>query len=321
MPRIKSGFTLLSKAPNFERDSFETLFDLKNANAGHIDDGHISYCREDGKHYVFNSNNSFDEVTGFFRVFQADLQSTNEVINKIEITLDGHSSSIEDLIDRVEKLEQMINELYKNEYKVTCSISPSKSVIEHNGLINTVTLNVSIRYKNELLNRNEVKRLSISPGLSADIIGDYGVNVSTVDVLLSPGHGKNHTFNLSVNAMDQNVSSSCTIYERAPIFIGWSQKETPDKNMFVNSDTELFKRRVTNSSLGTYNFGTVGIGYYFWVLIPNTGVTEFTKINANGYEMQMNKQEQYVYNGVTYNCYRKPEASTISSNNWKIVLS
>ena len=93
MPQIKSSFILRSKAPNFERDSFNTLSSMRNVNPGWIDEGHISYCRETRKHYVFSSYNEYDETTGYFRLFVTNTQSggsgecscgVNRVFNTLE---------------------------------------------------------------------------------------------------------------------------------------------------------------------------------------------------------------------------------------------
>ena len=55
-----------------------------------IDDGHLSYCAEDGNTYQFKSSNSIDAVTGKWRVFKADVDlsayatkdSVNSELNK-----------------------------------------------------------------------------------------------------------------------------------------------------------------------------------------------------------------------------------------------
>ena len=72
MPQIKSTFILRSKAPNFERDSFETLLSMRNVNPGWMDEGHISYCRETRKHYVFSSYNEYNETVGYFKPLTAE---------------------------------------------------------------------------------------------------------------------------------------------------------------------------------------------------------------------------------------------------------
>lgn len=58
------NFNYRGKKPNFDRDSFDTLQDMKNYSENSLDDGHISYCKETNKHYKFNSNNQSDPTTG-----------------------------------------------------------------------------------------------------------------------------------------------------------------------------------------------------------------------------------------------------------------
>ena len=52
--------------PNFERDQFATLADMKEV-VDTIDEGHMSFCKETKKHYVFQSSNSLDATTGKWR--------------------------------------------------------------------------------------------------------------------------------------------------------------------------------------------------------------------------------------------------------------
>lgn len=61
---IASNFGLQSKLPNFERDQFDTLDSLKAFPETSLDEGHISYCLETNKHYVFRSGNTPDPVLG-----------------------------------------------------------------------------------------------------------------------------------------------------------------------------------------------------------------------------------------------------------------
>lgn len=64
MIQVADNFNYRGKKPNFDRDSFDTLYDMKNYSENSLDDGHISYCKETGKHYKFNSNNQSDPTTG-----------------------------------------------------------------------------------------------------------------------------------------------------------------------------------------------------------------------------------------------------------------
>lgn len=64
MIQVADNFNYRGKKPNFDRDSFDTLQDMKNYSENSLDDGHISYCKETSKHYKFNSNNQSDSTTG-----------------------------------------------------------------------------------------------------------------------------------------------------------------------------------------------------------------------------------------------------------------
>lgn len=64
MIQVADNFNYREKKPNFDRDSFDTLQDMKNYSENSLDDGHISYCKETNKHYKFNSNNQSDPATG-----------------------------------------------------------------------------------------------------------------------------------------------------------------------------------------------------------------------------------------------------------------
>lgn len=72
---IKIGANLAynGKLPNFERDRFATKAVMKAFPETSIDDGHLSYCAEDGNTYQFKSSNSVDATTGKWRVFKADV--------------------------------------------------------------------------------------------------------------------------------------------------------------------------------------------------------------------------------------------------------
>lgn len=57
------------KSPNFVRDSFTTLEDMKTFSEKLLDPGHISFCEEDRNTYKYDPNNSIDSVTGKWRLF------------------------------------------------------------------------------------------------------------------------------------------------------------------------------------------------------------------------------------------------------------
>lgn len=71
--KIGSNFTFQGQQPNFERDRFATKAAMKAFPETSIDDGHLSYCAEDGNTYQFKSSNGIDATTGKWRIFKADV--------------------------------------------------------------------------------------------------------------------------------------------------------------------------------------------------------------------------------------------------------
>lgn len=72
MIQIIDNFEHRSKLPNFARDQFDTLEEMKNVRDEDIDEGHISYCISTDKHYKFNATNAIDQSTGKWREFKGE---------------------------------------------------------------------------------------------------------------------------------------------------------------------------------------------------------------------------------------------------------
>ena len=71
--KIGSNFAYNGKLPNFERDSFKTKAAMKAFDENSIDEGHLSYCKEDGNIYQYKHTNTVDTTTGRWRVFKTDI--------------------------------------------------------------------------------------------------------------------------------------------------------------------------------------------------------------------------------------------------------
>ena len=83
--KIGSNFAYNGKLPNFERDSFETKAAMKAFDENSIDEGHLSYCKEDGNIYQYKHTNTVDATTGRWRVFKIDVV--------VDATLNGTSKN------------------------------------------------------------------------------------------------------------------------------------------------------------------------------------------------------------------------------------
>ena len=86
--KIGSNLAYNGKLPNFERDSFDTKAAMKAFDENSIDEGHLSYCKEDGNIYQYKSANTADATTGKWRLFKTEADatlngtSTNPIQNK-----------------------------------------------------------------------------------------------------------------------------------------------------------------------------------------------------------------------------------------------
>ena len=91
--KIGANLDFRGKNPNFARDQFETLLEMKSISDNAIDEGHISYCKETGLHYEFKSENSIDENTGKWREFKPGGENSN-----IDLDIDLEELSLNDTI-------------------------------------------------------------------------------------------------------------------------------------------------------------------------------------------------------------------------------
>lgn len=97
MPQISSNFILRSKSPNFERDCFATKDEMNAVNSAWMDEGHISYCKGDGKHYIFRSQTEGGTLTGEARWTELKSVINNDIIGFINSNSTYVVNEIDDL--------------------------------------------------------------------------------------------------------------------------------------------------------------------------------------------------------------------------------
>ena len=95
--QIGTNFEYKGESPNFERDQFETLKLMRSADERSLDEGHISYCIETGKHYVFNKNNTADDKTGKWRLLTENPENLKSALD-----LKADKSELDTKVDKVE---------------------------------------------------------------------------------------------------------------------------------------------------------------------------------------------------------------------------
>ena len=95
--QIGTNFEYKGESPNFERDQFKTLELMRSADERSLDEGHISYCIETGKHYVLNKNNAIDDKTGKWRLLIENPENLKPVLD-----LKADKSELDTKVDKVE---------------------------------------------------------------------------------------------------------------------------------------------------------------------------------------------------------------------------
>ena len=95
--QIGTNFEYKGESPNFERDQFKTLELMRSANERSLDEGHISYCIQTGKHYVFNKNNTIDAETGKWRLLTENPENLKSALD-----LKADKSELDTKVDKVE---------------------------------------------------------------------------------------------------------------------------------------------------------------------------------------------------------------------------
>ena len=100
--RIADNLSYQGKLPNFTRDTFKTLEEMRSYPDTSIDEGHVSLCLEDEKRYQFFSTNPEDPTTGKWRPTidsALDTTSENPLQNKV-------------VAEELKKLQKEAEELY-----------------------------------------------------------------------------------------------------------------------------------------------------------------------------------------------------------------
>lgn len=197
--KIGANFAYNGKLANFERDSFETKAAMKALNENDIDEGHLSYCKEDGKTYQYKSANSVDTVTGRWRVFKTDIvvdaalngSSTNAIQNKAVFeALKAKADSV--ALDKYQPK-------YKADYVATrdfkyAELPSSAAVVDLNGY--TITISTPIT-NNLIIYNGEIK--VVDETIELDMMTVYNTHVY-------PATDKTHVTIVDVTFYNCNIN-------------------------------------------------------------------------------------------------------------------
>lgn len=80
---ISSNFDYQGKLPDFTRQEYATISDMKAVKKARMPEMYIAYCLEDHKVYLYNKANENDEVYGYWREFNSG--SSSESIQVVSL--------------------------------------------------------------------------------------------------------------------------------------------------------------------------------------------------------------------------------------------
>lgn len=155
---IGDNFNYQGQQPNFARDTFATLADMKNYSTTSVDEGHISYCLEDSSRYVFSNNNSVDSTLGKWRRLvdtALNGSSENSVQNKvISAKFDAAAAAVTSQVTTINN-------------SIVAGDNSVKSIIESNEMIESVAIgqlkeSIEEIEKSTSLVLNEIKSTVVS---------------------------------------------------------------------------------------------------------------------------------------------------------------
>ena len=165
--QINNNFDYKGNQPNFERDQFETLELMRSADERSLDNGHISYCIETGKHYVFNENNVIDVETGKWRLLIENPEDLKSVLNLIADLDTNKQDKTDNTLDTTDKtVVGAINEINGNTLdNVTFSADYKNIIINRKNGLNPYTIPIASIINNaKIIELNDVDSTDIGNG-------------------------------------------------------------------------------------------------------------------------------------------------------------
>lgn len=93
---IGDNFQYQGRKPNFERDRYASLAEMKAVSQAVIDDGHIAFCEEDGHTYRYLSSLPEDAVTGKWRRMQEGAAVTIVPVLKADYNIAANPDPVQE---------------------------------------------------------------------------------------------------------------------------------------------------------------------------------------------------------------------------------
>ena len=240
--KLIDNFSYQGKLPNFSRDTFRTLNDMKNFAETNVDEGHISYNLETKKHYKFNSSNPIDTTLGKWRLLDNDISTTlntkvTDLTNKINGKANSsHTHTKSQITDMPTKLSQFSNDAG---YITAADVDTSTSHIHSNKTVLDGITSSSISNWNA--------KLTPSSNSSITITADSDKSLNTEFVMLKAGY--NELKLMSSGGGDTPTKSNTSLTLNGNIVYTVANKPTKSDIGLGNVTNESKATMFTNAAL------------------------------------------------------------------------
>lgn len=265
--RIGDNFSYQGQKPNFERDCFDTLAAMKAYPETSIDEGHLSYCKEDGKRYEFKSSNIVDPTTGKWREFKSGSGSDpSGDITQIQQDIEQIQQDIKQTQTDLETIQGTLDDSVWTIDNSTFSIGGANVTSGTDGFVGK-NLSITIKYHTNDETEREFTITGVIPGGPATslLYGLVKVASETIQSVEanSPTSEAGRTFPIQKNNSGQLVvnvpkdTSSTPQYDSMLVFdgveagaISIQDSTTPSFTDIIWSSTN--KKFAAKSSDGQY---------------------------------------------------------------------
>ena len=207
--KLIDNFSYQGKLPNFSRDTFRTLNDMKNFAETNVDEGHISYNLETKKHYKFNSSNPIDTTLGKWRLLDNDISTTlntkvTDLTNKINGKANSsHTHTKSQITDMPTKLSQFSNDAG---YITAADVDTSTSHIHSNKtVLDGITSSKVTEWNNKSTFDGNYNSLTNKP-----TIPTVDVNKNYVDTQLANKSDTTHNHDTVYSKLDHSHTGMLT---------------------------------------------------------------------------------------------------------------
>ena len=205
--KIGANFAYNGKLPNFDRDKFKTKAAMMAFDENNIDEGHLSYCEEDGNTYQFKSTNTVDATTGKWRPFKTEADAT---LNGTSINPIQNKAVFEAL---KLKADAAALDAYQPKYKAAFVFDKDYKYSEFQVYYGTVDLN---GYTLSIDSATSVSNNFLNGTIMVETNGvDFNGNLAINCII----HSNNDAFNIRlIDTLFYNCSINHAVFSGAPEF-------------------------------------------------------------------------------------------------------